>query len=404
MNRIALTFGAAALAFYMSGTAWAQGDEPWKLPQPDFFQRTGINLGGWLEQGITFNSLRPNDRFNGPGSTNDRDGEYQLNQAWVYLVKPTQTDGSGWDIGGRIDVVYGADWRFGQCYGLENRIDDPNSFYGLVLPQFYLEVAYNDLTVKMGHYATMPSLELIPAPLNFFYSHSLLSGGYFDPLLVTGLGAAYKLTDNWSLVGGFHRGWRQYEDPNNDLNFLGGVKWTDDDQRAKLSVMVDAGPQTGFTGVHDRTTVITVFTYKLTERLEYGSQYTVGNERNGSVIRPGQNAAWYGTEQMFTYKLDAKWSLGLRYEWVRDNDGSRVAGIGTALESDRGWSGKPGMAGAYNDLSLGLNWRPNRNVTLRPEVRWDWYDGRPNTDGELPFGDKTKREQFLFATDLLVTF
>ena len=89
--------------------------------------------------------------------TNDRDREYQLNQAWLYFDRPTKTDGCGWDLGGRIDVVYGTDWRFGQCFGLENRIDDPNSFYGLILPQFYVEVAVNDLTVKMGHFATFTS-------------------------------------------------------------------------------------------------------------------------------------------------------------------------------------------------------------------------------------------------------
>ena len=104
-------------------------------------------------------------------------------------------------------MVYGTDWRFGQCSGLENRIDDPNSFYGLILPQFYLEVAYNDLTVKMGHFATLTSLEVVPAPLNFFYSHSYLMAGYYDPLLVTGLQAEYKLNDNWTAIGGFNRGW-----------------------------------------------------------------------------------------------------------------------------------------------------------------------------------------------------
>ncbi|MCE5301800.1 MAG: porin [Planctomycetaceae bacterium] len=378
--------------------------EPWKLPQPVCLQQAGITIGGWVEQGITYNALNPKDRFNGPIATNDRAGEYQLNQFWMYMEKRTNTEGGGWDLGGRIDAIYGTDWRFGETYGLETRIDDPNSFYGLALPQFYAEVAYNDLTVKMGHFATLTSLEIVPAPANFFYSHSLLSCGYFDPLLVTGLQAEYKLNDHWTAVGGFNRGWMDYEDPSETLNFLGGARWADDDQRAKLSLMVDAGKQRGVMGVNDRTNVITVFTYKLTDRFQYGSQYTAGIEQDGSVIHPGQNASWYGTEQLFTYMLDEKWSIGLRYEWVRDNDGARVAGVGNVLLTDRGWDGLPGMAGAYNDLSLGLNWRPNRNVTLRPEVRWDWYDGRPNAAGQLPFGDKDEREQFLLDADLIVTF
>jgi hypothetical protein len=172
----------------------------WKLPQPESLKKRGIDVGGWVEQGITLNAINPNDRFNGPNGCNDRAGEYQLNQTWLYLAKPTKTDGDGWDIGGRIDLCYGTDWRFGQCNGLETQIDDPNSFYGLVLPQFYGEVAYNNLTVKGGHFATFTSLELIPAPLNFFYSHALLACPYFDPVLVTGMQADYKLDDNWTAV------------------------------------------------------------------------------------------------------------------------------------------------------------------------------------------------------------
>lgn len=377
----------------------------WKLPQPDFLKSRGIDMGGWVEQGITFNALNPDDRFNGPNGCNDRNAEYQLNQAWLYFVRPTKTDGCGWDLGGRVDVVYGTDWRFGQCYGLEDRIDGANNFYGLILPQFYMEVAVNDLTVKMGHFATFTSLELIPAPLNFFYSHSLLACPYFDPVLVTGLQADYKLTDNWTVVGGFNNGTLGFEDPTHTYNFLGGFKRASDDKRSNLSIMVDAGPQLGFTDtVNQRTNVITVYTLQLTDRLMYGSQYTAGIEKQGSVIHRGSDASWYGTEQLFTYKLNDKWATALRYEWVRDNDGSRVAGIGNILLTNRGWDGLPGCAGAYNDLSLGLNWRPNANVVLRPEVRWDWYDGQTNPAGKLPYGNHLERQQFTAACDLVVTF
>ncbi len=35
-----------------------QPDAPWSLPQPCLFQQTGIKLGGWLQQGITLNSVQ----------------------------------------------------------------------------------------------------------------------------------------------------------------------------------------------------------------------------------------------------------------------------------------------------------------------------------------------------------
>ena len=170
------------------------------------------------------------------------------------------------------NVVYGEDSRFGQCFGLENRIDSPNSYYGLVLPQFYLEVAYNDLTVKIGHFATLTSLEVVPAPLNFFYSHSYLTFGLLRSAAVTGLQADYKLSDNWTVIGGFNRGWQLFKNPFDTLNFLGGVKWASDNKRSALSVMVDTGSTVTFTGFHDQTSVITVLTHQFSERFWSGTQ------------------------------------------------------------------------------------------------------------------------------------
>jgi hypothetical protein len=377
---------------------------PWTIPQPGVFQRHGIKMGGWVQQGFTYDAWSPTDRFNGPVSTNDRSNEYQLNQAWLYFVRPTKTDGCGLDIGGRVDVMYGEDWRFGQCFGLETRIDDPNNFYGLILPQFYLEVAYNNLTVKMGHFATLTSLEMVPSPLNFFYSHSYLMAGYYDPELVTGLQAEYKLSDHWIAVGGFNQGWLMFENPYDTLNFLGGVKWASDDKKATLSAMVIAGPTPTFAGFHDVANCIIVYTNQLTERFSWGAQVTAGRENQGSVINPGQDDTWYGTEQLFTYKLNPKWAAAVRYEWVQDNEGSRVAGIGNILGTSRGWTGAPGFAGAFSDLSLGLNYRPNPNWVVRPEVRWDWYSGSRNLANQLPFNDFASSSQFTAAVDAIVTF
>lgn len=383
-------------------------DGPWTIWQPRFLEEHRIKTGGWIQQGITFNAWNPQDRFNGPVTTNDRHSEYMLNQFWLFFDRPTQTDGEGFDWGGRVDVVYGEDWRYGQNVGLEDRINSPNNFYGLVLPQFYLEVAYNDLTVKMGHFATFTSLELIPAPANFFYSRSYLMAGYLDPLLVTGLQADYKLNNGWTLVGGFNRGWMLFENPFGDtLNFLGGLRWASEDKRTSVSTMVSTGPTMTFTGYRDVTSVFFVVSHQFTDRFWSGTQITVGGEPGGSAITPGDNDAWYGFEEMFTYKLNPKWSTGLRYEWVQNNEGSRVAGIGNIIGSNRGWTGKPGYAGSFSELSLGLNYRPHPNFNLRPEVRWDWYNGPVNPNDPtypLPFGDGQHSSQFTTGLDLLVTY
>ncbi len=244
----------------------------------------------------------------------------------------------------------------------------------------------------------------MPAPFNFFYSHTYITMGYFDPILVTGVQTEYKLNERLTLINGVNNGWLEFQDTSDTWNYTGGVKWASDDKRATLSMILDTGRQIGFTGVHDRTSLINVYTYKLNEKLQYASQYTVGQEDNGSVVRPGRNAPWYGTEQMLILKLNPKWSAALRYEWTRDQEGSRIAGIGNELGTDKGWLGLPGFAGTFQDITLGLNYRANGNIVLRPEVRWDWYDGPTNPAGQLPFNNLTSRNQMTAAMDMIVSF
>jgi hypothetical protein len=76
------------------------------------------------------------------------------------------------------------------------------------------------------------------------------------------------------------------------------------------------------------------------------------------------------------------------------------------LPGARGWLGAPGYAGHFTNLTFSLNWKPKANVTVRPEVRWDWYDGPSNPLGPcpLPFDDGTSDTQFTFATDVVVLF
>jgi hypothetical protein len=378
--------------------------KPWSIPQPCFLQANGIKMGGWLQQGITGNASNPADRFNGPVATNDRSGDYQLNQFWVYFDRPTNTDGCGFDIGGRIDMCYGTDWRYGKNFGLEDRINGADQLYGFVLPQFYLEVAYNDLTIKAGHYGTGFGYEAVPAVLNFFYSHSYAMC-YSEPILVTGVQATYKLDEHWSVESGFNRGWMMFEEfqDNSTFDYLGGLHWADCDKITQISFMTSVGRE-DTAGLHNRVAYSLVMKHKLDELWDYVIQHNLGVEENAN-LRTGNNAQWYGINQALFYKINPAWQAGLRFEWFQDAGGSRVAGIGNWIGSNTaGWAGGPGFSGDFFELTAGLNWRPHPNVTLRPEVRYDWYEGSRDLQGNLPFNDGLGVDQFTFATDLIVTF
>jgi hypothetical protein len=376
----------------------SEASAPWKLPQPSFLQNHGIVLGGWVEQGITFNGTP--DQFNGPVGTNDWNHEYQLNQAWLFLDRPANNHGEGWAIGGHVDAIYGTDWRFGINNGLETRIDSFNrNSYGLVLPQFYAEVAYNRLSVKMGHFAGILGYEVIPAPANPFYSHSYAMA-FGEPLLVTGVQAEYKLSDEWTASAGFNRGWMEFEDNNNQLDFMGGVKWVGENKKTSLAFAMDAGPQDN-AGEQDRLVYSIVLQHQLTEQLRYVLQNDMGWQFDTPTA--GNTASWSDINQYLLYKVNDKWNANLRAEWFGDRDGVRVGGPppGAGI---RAWP-LSGFAGNFYEVTAGLTWKPNANVMVRPEIRYDWYDGPASaTTNQLPFDSGTKANQFLFATDLVVTF
>ncbi len=383
--------------------------DPWKLPQPGILQRMGIDVGGWLQHGITYNHTNPDRPFNGPVATNDLDSEWQMNQLWLYLVRPADTGGCGWAWGGRIDMLYGSDWRFGVNHGLEDRINSlDNQRYGMVIPQMYLEVAYNDLSVKLGHFAAILDYEVIPAPPNPFYSHSY-SYGYTVPQLVTGALADWKMTDQWSVQAGLHRGWFMFEDYNDDWDIMAGVKWASLDEKTSVAYALSSGRQSFMPLLNanddNRFVYSLVFQRQLTERLRYVLVHNLGSETNVPVLG-GADAEWYGLNQYLLYRINPRLGANLRAEWMRDDDGARIAGPGN-IGGIRAWNGA-GYAGDFYGLTAGLNWRPHANLLFRPEIRYDWYNGADSLTGDparrRPFGNADKSDQLTLGVDMVITY
>ncbi len=361
----------------------------------------GIKVGGWIQQGYTTNPGQPADGFNGPVALNDYDDGYQLNQAWLYFDKQAVTNGCGVDWGGHVDIMYGTDWRFGINNGLEDQMAPIGNEYGPVIPQAYFALAVNNLTVRMGHYAGLLSYEQVPSVLNFFYSHSYTMG-YAEPLLVTGVNANYKLGDQVTLDGGFHRGAMQFEDNNDRLDFMGGLTWTSENKATKLRFFVNAGPQDA-AGIEDQFIYSLMWDQKLGKKWTYALQNMYGVTTD-AALNGGNDAEFYSIVNYLQYQINPCWAAGMRFEWFRDDDGTRVAGLGSI--GRYGWAAPPGFAGDFSALSVGLNWRPHANILIRPEARWDWYNGADNANvaGLRPFDGGTLDEQFLLAADLIVTF
>ena len=312
-------------------------------------------------------TIIPPDHFNGPVACNDQDHEYQMNQFWMVFERPVNTGGCGFDIGGRVDMMYGTDWRFGINNGLEDRIDGfHGQTYGMVIPQFYLEVGNNDLTVKVGHMAGILDYEIVAAPGNPFYSHSY-SYTYGVPILVTGVMADYKLTEQFSVQAGFNRGWTEFEDNNESCDFMGGFRWQSEDKRHHHRLGHDdrpPGPQDpGDTvGQDNRFVYSLVVQQQLTAKTASTSWSTTMGRAEHAVAAGGQ-ASWYGLNQYLLYAINTQ-LVGQPAGGVDARPGRRRGSPDRATSPGvRAWAGR-GFAGDFYEVTAGLNWRPHAELDL----------------------------------------
>jgi hypothetical protein len=377
-----------------------EGDKPWTLPQPRFLKCRDITLGGWTEIGTTFNNWGTN--YNGLVTYPDRSDQLLLDQQWLFLDKSIKNDGCGWAWGGHVDLMYGSDAFVMEAVGLETSWNQ-HDYYQVAIPQFYLDVAYNDLTMRIGHFMTILGYEVCQAPQNFFYTHAY-THQYGEPFTHTGMLFMYKVNDQLSVSAGFHRSDDQFgpsyslSAPDREvdhLGFLGGIKWVGPEKKLELAWSLSTSEKLEFGASQWISSLVA--TYHVSDKFKYVFQSDYGQVANSYQV-DGVHANWYGINQYFLYEINKCWSAGLRAEWFSDREGVRVTGV----RPDNPDFGQV-FPGEFYEISLGLNWKPHANFTLRPEIRYDWYDPRDDVQF-FPFDNGNRSHQWLFGMDAIVTY
>jgi len=301
--------------------------EPWRLFPCGVGPNGGLTITGWAQAGGTIVDGNPPSNYNGPMTFNDRD-ELQLNQLYLIMEKAADNGGYGFAWGGRVDVLYGTDSRFTMARGLETTSTLGNKWnsggsntYGVAMPQAYIEVAYDNLSIKMGHYYSIVGYETVPSLANFFYSRSYTLQ-YGEPFTHTGFLATYHWSDTIDLIGGVDRGWDNWEDDNAQESALWGVMW-DGGCGTTAALTGTFGKEFALNGIDNTQRMLTSFvgTREITSRWTYVLQSDVGHQNSGGV---SASADWYGVNQYLFYKINCNLSAGVRAEWFRDDDGTRV--------------------------------------------------------------------------------
>jgi hypothetical protein len=363
------------------------------------FSKSGITIDGWIDAGFIGNTSSPNSKFNGPYNAVDRSNEAMLNQ--IYLIAEKHLPKCGHGIGGRIDYLYGEDYLLAESIGIEKRQNGSarwnNQYYGSAFPQAFVSLGNQELSLQLGHFYSVVGYEGVMSPDNFFYSKSY-SYQFAGPFTHWGGQVNWKPSQAWSVQAGLHNGWDAFDRVSDKIGFIGKVRYDSRDTGSWTSFAITTGddyndlagvaPSQDFT---NRTRYSWLVGLPLTCKLDYVFHHWLGLQENGAP--DGGQADWYGIDQYLTYAVNDCTKLGMRFEWFRDEEGTRV-GLNRPSNPNI-----PPLVGSFYSFSFGANYSPTDYLVFRPELRADWFDGSPASQ---PFDDASDDNQFMLGFDVIV--
>ena len=375
---------------------------------------------GWIQNSYTGNTNgKPASGENFGVNPNHRANSWQGNQYYLILENPIEQEDE-FNLGYRIDNLFGNDWQFNYMQGFLNRAFKLNSFSGYDIAQFYVEAHMPILTeggvdVKVGRIYTLAGYEVVPA-----IGRPLLSVPYMfnygQPFTHMGVMTTTHLTDRINLHNCAINGWDRFIDQSYKWGYMGGLSWSSEDEKTSLSFIGIWGPNqyprqlpanqqiypTGYINVpsiaglqnpgysrNDRTLFTTVLSHKWTDKLTQVMETDQGFERGipglGSGGRNGATASaqWYSFGNWFLYSLTDKLTGVWRAEVFQDAQGARTG----TLKGDN-----------YYEMTLGLIYKPESWLWIRPEARYDW------AQYHTPYNDGTRGSQLTLAFDVIFLF
>jgi hypothetical protein len=317
-----------------------------------------------------------------------------------------------------LTVVYGRDADFLRTMGLDDFKFDRNQDDKLAIPQAFVDVhlpILDGTDVIAGSFQTPLEADIgYPfTPPNWFASHTYAFE--HGPAKHVGVLVQTKLPTSpgfglLSVEYGAVRGWNNASEPNHDWDAIGLVHWRSADMKTWVDLEgiygngngeFGPGPATGGSPYYTlsstgkylrRYDTFLVVRRTLSPTLQVAAELNYGHHDAGdlapALIFFTRNADWRGANVSLRKQLSSKLVVDGRVEWFEDRQGAQVL-----------WAGSPGKVTA---ITGNAEWQLNPFLKLRPELRYDRFDGRP---GALPlFADHTSKDQLIGLLDLVTYF
>lgn len=279
-----------------------------------------------------------------------------VNQTVLFAERQLDTARNGFDWGYNVTALFGTEHAQFADDGFDGNWGTSGDGYGMSIYECYAALGYENMSMKIGKFASPIGYESAVGPARDLnstsYIHQHLPGIHAGALL------NWDYTERLALNFGVVRGVNNSFDDGGNYGFIMGAKyqWTD-----RLAVSYE-----GFIGHvenddYDNGTQYlhsVVATWDINCRLQY-----VFETAYGTIGQDGDNEDFFGISNYLKYQLTDNMQAIARFEWAEENG-----------EDD------------YTELTLGVKYNINEHLMIRPEIRYDWVDEGGSKDSGFSGG------------------
>jgi Putative beta-barrel porin-2, OmpL-like. bbp2 len=366
-------------------------------------KKNNIRIYGWVNPSVNASSSK---NSNSPLGYMIVPNRLELDQLVLRVERvPDTVQISHIDWGFRLSNLYGIDYRFTTAKGFfSEQLLEHNLLYGYDPVEAYAQVYFpcvaRGMVLTIGRYSAPADIESQFAVQNYLASHSIMYT--LDTNTQTGINAAIKFNDNWSIQIGLHSGsdvapWTNAAHP----TLLAFVRWVSADNNDSLWGGISSFNDGQFKGDHDNLQQFNLtWSHRFTEKcftqteLYYIYQYNAarGGTCNFGPIRSfgggggcgpiihGTSAS-LGAVNFIEVKVSDKDFVSFRTDYLDDYQGQRTK-----------------FATAYMSWTLGLTHQFSNLFVVRPEIRYD------TAFKFKPYDNGTRSSQKIFVVDAIIRF
>lgn len=210
---------------------------------------------------------------------------------------------------------------------------------------------------------------------------------------------------------GVVQGWENMRDNNDSKSLMGALRWRTPDMNTWVDYEFIVGNEQNDSVKDVQAPTSRLISkdhqfkqqhslngwHKFDERWAMGAELVYGRQdgdgKPGTVdvlTGPGFDGAhWWGANASVTFKYRPDLAFSVRGEHFSDPDG--FVQFPTTF----------GARGDYNAITAGLRYDFNGHLSIRPELRYDWFDAREH---DSPFGNGRDRSRLGVMVETLIYF